>query len=120
MTSTEIKQIVKIVVDARKAKESDSTIIDRLAAAGVAAEDAPNLIDTIEKGFKHGTLSVVTGGISSADIPFGENPMIDIAFRMGRSAMRWSSPGAVLMRMVLPIVVVVAIIVGIVIAIVKQ
>jgi len=117
--SPDIKQIVKIVVDARKAKEPDSTIVDRLVAAGVAPEDAPSMIDTIEKGFKHGTLSVVTGGMSSADIAFGENPLFDMAFRMGRSAMRWSSPGWVLARMVLPILIVVAIIVVIVYAIAK-
>lgn len=119
MTSTETKRIVKIVVDARKAKESVSVIVDRLANAGVPAEDAPNVIDAIEKGFKHGTLSVVTGGLSSVDIPFGKNPFFDMAFRMGRSAMRWSSPGWVLMRIVLPIVIILAIIVSIVYAISK-
>lgn len=120
MTSINIKQIVKIVVDARKAKESGAAIIDRLGAVGVSADDAPNVIDTIEKGFQHGTLSVVSGGMSSADNPLGENPMFDLAFRMGRSAMRGTTPGAVLVSMLLPIIVLVAIIAGIVLVVVKQ
>ena len=119
MATADIKQIVKIVIAARKSKDRDTTIVDRLIAAGVAAKDTPNVIDSVEKGFKHGTLSVVTGGMSSADIVFGENPLFDLAFRMGRSAMRWSSPGWVLARMVLPIVIVVAVIVVVVYAIAK-
>ena len=114
VTPANAKRIAKIVVDARKAKESDSAILDRLAEVGVAAPDVPLVIDAVEKGFKHGTLSVVSGGLSSADIPYGENPLFDTAFRMGRSAMRWSSPGWVLVRMVLPIIVALAIIAGIV------
>ncbi len=119
VTSRELKQLVKIVVDARDANEPGTTIVDRLTSVGIAAKDVPNVIDCIEKGFKHGVLSVVTGGMSSADITFGENPLFDMAFRMGRSEMRWTSPGWVLARMVVPIVVALVAIVAIVYAIAK-
>jgi len=118
VASINVKRIVNIVVDARKAKESDATIVDRLAAAGIAVEDAPTVIDVVENGFKQGTLAVVTGGLSSAQIPFGQDPLFDAAFRSGRAAMRWTSPGWVLMRMALPVIVALALIIAIVYAIV--
>jgi hypothetical protein len=110
MTSTNTRRLVRIVIAGRKAKVPESVIRERLADIGVSAKDIPNVIDAIEKGFKHGTVSVVTGGLSSTDIPSGQNPFFDAAFRMGRSAMRWSTPVLVLVRVVLPIVIVAGIV----------
>lgn len=106
------KQIVGSVLDQMTQKKTDSEITSGLVSIGVPEADACKVIECVRIGFRAGTSSVVTGGLSDQEIPFGENPIFDLAFKRGKAAMRFTTPGWVLARMVWPYVLGVGIIIA--------
>lgn len=102
MADLSVKKVVETVLDARKANSANADIRDRLAQLGVSASDAPSIIECVESGLKAGTVAAITGGASAVDIQFGQNPVFDAAFRRGKSTMRFTTPGWVLLRLVGP------------------
>ncbi len=98
------EQIVDSVLKQITQKRADADITSDLVSMGVPESDAGKVIESVRVGFKAGTLSVVTGGMSDQKIPFGENPLFDIAFKGGQAAMRFTTPGWVLIRIVWPYV----------------
>lgn len=99
------------MVKGRLAKVANLTITEQLAAEGVPPQEISQLIATIEIGFKKGTLSVVTGGLSDAEVEFGKDSFFDAAYAMGKSAMRWASPGWIIFRFILPVIIILAVVV---------
>lgn len=94
--------VVDTVLRSRESKASAEDTRRQLADLGVPVADVPSVIECVDQGFKAGIVAVVTGGASSADLPLGENPVFDAAFRRGKAAMRFTTPGWVLLRLVGP------------------
>ncbi len=102
MNSVSAKQAVDIVLRARKIKATDEEIRQQLANLGVPVRDTISVIDATTKGFQAGVVAIVTGGLSAKEIRVGENPVFDVAFKRGKAAMRFTTPGWVLLRVVGP------------------
>ena len=102
MPHVSASQVVDTVLRSRVAKASEADTSKQLMALGVPAADVRSVIECVEQGFKAGTVAVITGGASSAGLPSGENPVFDAAFRRGKSAMRFTTPWWVLVRLVGP------------------
>jgi hypothetical protein len=95
------KQAVSIVLNAIEAKQADSEIARALVAAGSDPSDAPTIVSSIRLGFQSGVQSIVMG---TGAHPNADNYYLT-AFGRGRSAMRFTSPPWVLLRMIAPFVI---------------
>jgi hypothetical protein len=101
VTSLTPKQAVSITLKAVEAKQADREIAEALINAGADPSDAPTIVSSIRVGFQSGVQSMVMGT--------GAHPNADnfylTAFARGRSAMRFTSPAWVLLRMIAPFVI---------------
>ena len=107
MSTLSPKKTVAIVLKAIEAKESDGAIAQELVAAGTSPKEAPNIVRSVREGFKAGVQSKVMGTRAHPD---GDQHYL-VAFAEGRSAMRFTSPGWVLLRAIGPYVIGAAIVV---------
>ena len=102
MATSPPKQIVAMVLSAIEAKRSDNEITQELIASGFDPSDAPSVVNSIRVGFQSGVQSIIMGT--------GAHPKSDsyyhAAFARGRAAMRFTTPGWVLVRMLAPFVLV--------------
>lgn len=92
------KKAVAIALKAMKAKETDAAIIQDLISAGASPEEAPNIVSSVRDGFKAGVQSSVMGTRAH---PAGDQCYL-AAFAEGRFAMRFTTPGWVLVRAIFP------------------
>ena len=96
------RHIVDSVLEQIIQKMTNAQITSRLVSMGVPETDAGKVIECVRIGFKAGTASVVTGGMSDQGIRLGENPIFDLAFKRGKAAMRFTTPAWVLIRIIWP------------------
>ena len=72
MAQPTASQIVQAALDCREKKMSDPAAVKRLQELGIPSADAPALIECVVQGFKAGNVAVITGGMSSVDLPLGQ------------------------------------------------
>ena len=106
------KQIVDLVIALVTEKTPNADICARLESLGVPSAIAKEAITSVKEGFKAGTLAIITGGRSVQRTPNGQNSLYDIAFKRGKSAMRYTTPGWVLLRMAWPYILGICIVLG--------
>lgn len=106
------EQIVDLVLGQLAQKKSDSEIRTVLGLTGVPDADTSSVVDCVRKGYQAGTIAVVTGGISAQEMCPGQNLLFDMAFKRGKAAMRFTTPGWVLLRMIWPFLLVFAILIA--------
>lgn len=89
-----------MVLRAIEAKETDEAIAKELVSAGTSPSEAPSILGSIRDGFKCGVQSRV---METRVHPTGDgDPYYLAAFAQGRFAMRFTTPGWVLLRAILP------------------
>jgi hypothetical protein len=102
MSAQAIKKIVRVVLDARKKNLPDGAIAEQLKNLRVRDGDIPIVIESVDLGFKAGVNSVITCGLSDTQLEFGTNPIFDYAFSRGKAAMRFTTGGWLLVKVVGP------------------
>jgi len=102
MATSNPKQVAAMVITSIEAKRTDSEIAQELITSGFDPSDVPSIVNSVRIGFKSGVQSMIVGT--------GAHPNSDCyyhaAFARGRSAMRFTSPAWVLVRMLTPFVLV--------------
>jgi hypothetical protein len=94
-----------------RGKKASREEIDKfLMECGIPKNKVADFIEVYDIGFKSGVSHVITGGLSSADIEFGKDPVFDSAFNMGKHLFRRES--SLLYRYRMPIFIVIALIIA--------
>ena len=81
-----------------QAKDPDEAITKELVSAGASPSEAPSILGSVREGFRSGVQSSVMGTRAHPD----GDPYYLAAFAQGRFAMRFTTPGWVLLRAILP------------------
>jgi hypothetical protein len=102
MTRADARQIVTMVLNANQKEISPGDLARKIVKLGAEPKDAPSVLDSINAGFKSGVQAVVTCGLSAEGYAPGKDPFFDIAFRKGKTAMRFTTPFWVLMKFLGP------------------
>ena len=76
------------LLDKKAPKEEISLF---LIQNGIDESKVDNFCQTYELGFKSGINHVITKGLSSSEIIFGQDPVFDSAFNMGKHIFRKES-----------------------------
>ncbi len=100
MATSTPKQVAAMVISAMEAKRSDGEIAQELITSGLDPSDAPTVVTSVRTGFQSGVQSMIVGTGAHPDA----DSYYHAAFARGRSAMRFTSPAWVLVRMLAPFV----------------
>lgn len=90
--SRDIKGLVALVADGLLRREPETSVVEKLVAAGVPRNKAPSMYRDIKTACQQGVQAVVTGGESAPDGP-PNDPLLADAFRVGQTSMRQASGG---------------------------
>lgn len=92
------EKAVAVTLKAMEAKETDAVIARELISAGATPAEAVTILGSVRDGFKAGVQSRVMGTRAH---PAGDQFYM-AAFAEGRFAMRFTTPGWVLLRAISP------------------
>lgn len=108
MSNLDPKKAVSIVIKATQEKETDAAIARLLISAGACPKNAAKILSSVRDGFRAGVQSSIIGDRVSHDPD--TDPYYLAGFAEGKFGMRFTSPGWVLVRILLPFVIAAAVV----------
>ena len=86
-----MKKLILEYQKLRMEKAERETLIELLIRHGIPQDKTDEFMSIYDNAFKAGINHVITKGASSQNIKFGENPVFDSAFNMGKHIFRRES-----------------------------
>ena len=102
MKKKKIKEIVNNVLSGRMQNADDKTLIAYLVEEKIKKKSAFNILQTIETGFKKGTLSAVGKESPLKKQSLKKDLFFYYGFKRGKKIMRYTSSNWLFIRFILP------------------